>query len=388
YVFVSEIQCLQLVSLQVPKVVISGKPTWLNCTYDLENDVLYAVKWYKNETEFYRYVPRDIPPAQIYNLLGVYIDLNKSYGGHVFLKTTDADSEGTYRCEASAEAPSFQTIMAEKDMKVYVIPQEGPTIEGIQPKYDVGDYVNITCISFPSRPSSDIHWFINRKEPPEEFLTAYPENEHIGGLVSSKLGLYFEVTPEHFVRDTITLRCSAVISNNYSLSSEEIIIGGSVLPSSPYPSIGSSSGGPVITGGYSAYRIDDIVDVNCTSGSSKTPPLLRWFINENQANSRYLVNYPLLFDKAEIITASLGLRFIVKEKHFQNGEMHLKCTSTLSEVMNMTTKRQIFGNHHKNSGFHASESEARGNCARPVNGLFLPVTLFVVTAVKPVARPI
>ncbi|XP_022255527.1 uncharacterized protein LOC106471194 [Limulus polyphemus] len=382
-----EIKCLQLVSLQLPNVVISGEPAWLNCTYDLETDALYAVKWYKNETEFYRYVPRDVPPAQTYNLPGVYIDLDKSHGGHVYLKATDMDSEGTYRCEASAEAPSFQTVMGEKKMKVYVIPHDGPDIEGIQPKYDVGDNVNVTCRSSPSQPAAIVHWFINGKEPPEDFLTAYPESERIGGLISSMLGLYFEVTPEHFIRDTLTLRCSAIISNNYSLSSEEIIIGGGVSPSSPYPSLGSNKG-PIITGGYSAYRINDVVDVNCSSTTSKTPAFLRWFINENQAYNRYLVNYPFLLGRDGTITNVLGLRFVVRKKHFQNGEMHLKCTSTLSEVMNMTTREEVFGSHHKNSGFHASESKAQGNGVQPIRSYFLPVPLIVVLAVKRLTKPV
>ncbi|XP_076321955.1 uncharacterized protein LOC143231291 [Tachypleus tridentatus] len=264
-------------------------------------------------------------------------------------------------------------------MARHIIPRDGPVVEGIQPKYDVGDNVNVTCRS-PSRPAAKIHWFINNKELPENLLTAYPESEHIGGLVSSMLGLYFEVTYDHFIRDTLTLRCSAVISNNYSLSSEEIIIRGNLSRSSPYPSLGSNKG-PVITGGYSAYRIKDVVDVNCTSTTSNTPAILRWFINENQANNKYLVNYPFLLGRDGMITSVLGLRFVVRKKHFQNGEMHLKCTSTLSEVMNMTTREEVFGSHHKNSGFHASESKAQGNGVQPIRS-FLPVVLIVVIGVK------
>ena len=32
---------------------------------------------------------------------------------------TDLNSEGTYRCEVSAEAPYFQTVMDEKELRVY-----------------------------------------------------------------------------------------------------------------------------------------------------------------------------------------------------------------------------------------------------------------------------
>ncbi|XP_076333671.1 uncharacterized protein LOC143237869 [Tachypleus tridentatus] len=378
----SEIKCLRLVSLHIPNIVIAGSSAWLNCTYDLETDVLYAVKWYKKDIEFYRYVPRDIPPAQSYSLPGIFIDLTKSYEGHVFLNKTDMNSEGNYRCEVSAEAPSFETIMDEKKMQVHVLPQEGPIIEGIQPKYEVGDFVNVTCKSSLSRPAAKIHWFINNKEPPQQAMNPYTENANIHGLISSKMGLYFEVMNHHFVQNTITLRCSTTISNYHSLSSEEIVIGAGFSPSSPYPKIGSNSGGPVITGGYPIYRINDVVDVNCSSATTKTPPLLRWFVNEQPAPARYLVSYPVQVDRQNNVIAVLSLRFITKRKHFQDGEMHLKCTSTLSEVKNMSTTGNVFGNHHRNSKLHASESEVIGNSTQLLRSQFFYHFLFVFVTVK------
>ncbi|GIY32425.1 hypothetical protein CDAR_22051 [Caerostris darwini] len=45
-------------------------------------------------------------------------ELSKSGSQSVFLRHVDLDSAGTYRCEVSAEAPEFQTVEAEKEMKV------------------------------------------------------------------------------------------------------------------------------------------------------------------------------------------------------------------------------------------------------------------------------
>ena len=36
-----------------------------------------------------------------------------------------------------------------------------------------------------------------------------------------------------------------------------------------------------------------------------------------------------------MVSTVLGLRFEVKYRHFQKGEMRLRCTATLSEVMRM-----------------------------------------------------
>lgn len=48
----------------------------LNCTFDLEEDTLYSIKWYKNNVEFYRYILSDRPPGQKYSLQGIYLDVS------------------------------------------------------------------------------------------------------------------------------------------------------------------------------------------------------------------------------------------------------------------------------------------------------------------------
>lgn len=66
---------LRLRDFNVPAVVMRGDPVRLNCSYDLELDTLYSIKWHKNNIEFYRYLPEDNPPAQKYELPGIYLDV-------------------------------------------------------------------------------------------------------------------------------------------------------------------------------------------------------------------------------------------------------------------------------------------------------------------------
>lgn len=35
-----------------------GQELSLSCAYDLEEDVLHSLKWYRGDKEFYRYLPR------------------------------------------------------------------------------------------------------------------------------------------------------------------------------------------------------------------------------------------------------------------------------------------------------------------------------------------
>ncbi|XP_013790485.1 cell adhesion molecule 2-like, partial [Limulus polyphemus] len=156
--------CLQFIDIEVNSVVQKGDPLWLNCTFDQESDDLYSVKWYKNSVEFYRYLPKEQPQAQSYDQPGVYIDMAKSSVGHVFLYKTDLESEGMYRCEVSAEAPSFQTERAEKELHIYVLPKEKPTVTGTRDHYNIGDFVNVTCIAEPSKPPASLKWYVNDKK--------------------------------------------------------------------------------------------------------------------------------------------------------------------------------------------------------------------------------
>lgn len=67
---------LKFVQLDVPGALHSGESSWLKCLYELGKDELYSVKWYKNNVEFFRYLPSDEPAGQNYELLGVYVDVS------------------------------------------------------------------------------------------------------------------------------------------------------------------------------------------------------------------------------------------------------------------------------------------------------------------------
>lgn len=67
---------LRLAEVRIPKYVIKGSAAQLECLYDLDGEALYSVKWYKDGNEFYRYVPRDMPPAQTFLLSGVSVDVS------------------------------------------------------------------------------------------------------------------------------------------------------------------------------------------------------------------------------------------------------------------------------------------------------------------------
>lgn len=63
---VTGVNGLQNVSVDIPEAVAVGSTVNLTCQYDLQGDVLYAVKWYKGKDEFYRYLPKEMPPISTF----------------------------------------------------------------------------------------------------------------------------------------------------------------------------------------------------------------------------------------------------------------------------------------------------------------------------------
>lgn len=72
---------LRLSQLDIPPTTIVGDTIEMSCLYELDNDSLYAVKWYKNGHEFFRFVPQDWPSGQYLKMDGVRVDVSTSKRG-------------------------------------------------------------------------------------------------------------------------------------------------------------------------------------------------------------------------------------------------------------------------------------------------------------------
>ena len=62
-----------------------GDKATLICQFDMEGDTLYSVKWYKNDQEFYRYVPNDRPKLQVFKTEGIQVDVSTKFSYDFYL---------------------------------------------------------------------------------------------------------------------------------------------------------------------------------------------------------------------------------------------------------------------------------------------------------------
>lgn len=68
--------CLRLTKIRIPNHTIVNNSAQLACNYELDGEPLYSVKWYKGVSEFYRFVPNDMPQVHVFSLPGINIDVN------------------------------------------------------------------------------------------------------------------------------------------------------------------------------------------------------------------------------------------------------------------------------------------------------------------------
>lgn len=67
---------MRISDLRVPAHVAEGTQALLGCQYETGGEGLYSVKWYKDDLEFYRYVPRNDPPHIRFATPGVHVDVS------------------------------------------------------------------------------------------------------------------------------------------------------------------------------------------------------------------------------------------------------------------------------------------------------------------------
>jgi purine-cytosine permease-like protein len=73
---VADVRALRDMHIKVPEAVRVGDSVTLACNYDLESAALYTIKWYRYDSEFYRYVPKESPPSRVFVMPHLTVDVS------------------------------------------------------------------------------------------------------------------------------------------------------------------------------------------------------------------------------------------------------------------------------------------------------------------------
>ncbi|KAI2803091.1 hypothetical protein BLOT_007214 [Blomia tropicalis] len=213
---------LRITLLDIPSPLVMGESAELTCNYDLDDHTLYSFKWYKDGFEFYRYVPRDYPQIQYLKIAGINVDVRKSTKKSVFLHSVNLATRGKYRCEISAEAPSFITAAKEGFLDINVLPTQGPKVVAEQSKYTVGDEMVVNCTSDRSNMEIHLNFSINGEPVLNsiDYELTFWTQLHADSLRTAGLSLRFTLTSRHFRSGKLKLKCIATLSERYNLANE------------------------------------------------------------------------------------------------------------------------------------------------------------------------
>lgn len=129
----------------VPTTVQHKSQINLDCAYELENDSLYAVKWYKDDNEFFRCTSDDRVFQFEVEGVAVYHDGKASLGScPVLLTDASPTTSGHYKCEVCGDGPEFKIAARSTFMNViaiHVVQLSRRTDEGIKKSTYAKTYV-------------------------------------------------------------------------------------------------------------------------------------------------------------------------------------------------------------------------------------------------------
>ncbi|XP_050685936.1 uncharacterized protein LOC126980279 [Eriocheir sinensis] len=152
---------VQVHSVKVPNPGVQGRPAKLECVWSAGDRGFYSVRWYKDEEQFYSFVPKNKPQVKVdHDIRGVSVELNKSDERVVSLRGLQLESEGVYRCEVMSESPYFESSFASSNLTVVALP-EAPTLSGLRNSYRVGETMNVICTAKDTRPPALLTFYMN-----------------------------------------------------------------------------------------------------------------------------------------------------------------------------------------------------------------------------------
>ncbi|XP_071516212.1 uncharacterized protein [Panulirus ornatus] len=217
---------LHITRVGVPTPVAVGEGGWLECEFVDEGETIYALKWYLGLDEFYRWTPAEEPQVKTFPVRGdpLKVDLAASDKGRVRVFNVSLGAAGVFRCEVSAEAPSFHTESQTATMTVVDLPDEKPRITGAQGIFQTHEEVLLNCSSPGSQPPATLSFYVNNEQADPAWVVHYPPQEDPGtGLETAVLGLRFLLRPRLLRQGVVVVKCSASILNLYWSSTEAFL---------------------------------------------------------------------------------------------------------------------------------------------------------------------
>ncbi|XP_037083444.1 uncharacterized protein LOC119103870 isoform X1 [Pollicipes pollicipes] len=217
---------LVLNDVTAPSYIVRGHSGHLRCDYDAAGRPIYAVKWYKDQVEFYRYKPDAPEPIATFASKGFVVNVARSNEHDLYLSQVDLDAAGWYKCEVTSGAPLFWTVEKRKKVQVVDMPDDLPSIKGHESSYRVGDVMKLNCSSYRSYPPVKLHWYVNEEPVSRVAWTSVESwtNPEPFSMSTTFSRLTHTVSPDDFNDGLMRVRCTASMNGTDYWESAEIAV--------------------------------------------------------------------------------------------------------------------------------------------------------------------
>lgn len=89
--------------MEVSTLVQVGETVELQCDYQLDTE-LYSIKWYRDNVEFYRFIPSEEPHTTVFIVPGMEL-VETSTPTKIILNNVGPETGGLFKCEVSEGPP-------------------------------------------------------------------------------------------------------------------------------------------------------------------------------------------------------------------------------------------------------------------------------------------
>ncbi|XP_025412319.1 uncharacterized protein LOC112684833 isoform X2 [Sipha flava] len=169
-VTISDCKDLFELSAIVPRYAKLGETVVLRCNHTVADNQLYKVQWTKSNDKLFQYIRGRVPPFINHTIPGAKIDWGQTSSSNLALMDVQHDASGLYGCTVTTESPIYSKTSEFHELTVIKIQNVDPTIDISKEVFNVGDILDATCTSGPSKPVPEITWLVNGRKPPDTYM--------------------------------------------------------------------------------------------------------------------------------------------------------------------------------------------------------------------------
>ncbi|XP_037297014.1 uncharacterized protein LOC115450387 isoform X2 [Manduca sexta] len=309
-----------------PRVVQKGKNVTMACLYELHDYGIYSVKWYRGTQEFYRYSPLENPTTRVLPVNGIKIDRLSSNETHVVLLRVMPNLSGNYSCEVIQNAPTYPHYEATARLDVVGIGGLRATDLRISPPVvQRGSDATLACLyELTEAPLYSVKWYRGRHE-----FYRYSPTETPATKIFPFAGINVDLARSNQSQVVLT-RVSFGLSGNFSceVTADAPSFATSIV-SNTMEVVVLPPTSPKIQTSQHYYAPGDVLRANCTSGPSRPPPELAFFINDMPVTPG---TYEVQQAGEGLVSAQLYVQIQLWPAHYERGAPILRCEAKVTDL--------------------------------------------------------